>query len=241
MDVKGLKNLAVIPARGGSKRFPKKNIAQLNGKPLIFYTIESAIKSQCFDQIIFSSDDNIILNKARNYSELTVEKRAKKLSGDKVKVIELICELLNRQGLKEKFDTITLLLPTCPFRRASDIKEGFKLLNTKIDSVVSVTEFEFPIKMSIEYKNDSKFLKYLFNPSPLVTGNTRSQDHKPIFRPNGAFYISWWNKLQTNKNYFKGKVKGHAMPRENSVDIDNQTDLLYAETLLKRNSIKLDY
>jgi len=241
LNSNNLKNLAVIPARGGSKRFRKKNIAKLNGKPLICYTIESAIQSQCFDQIIFSSDNGEILNKAKNYSEITIEKRSKKLSGDKVKVIELIIEMLGRQDLNNKFDTITLLLPTCPFRRIKDIKEGFKLLSTKIDSVVSVTEFEFPIKMSIEYKNNSKLLKYLFNPSPLVTGNTRSQDHTPIFRPNGAFYISWWKKLKKNKNYFKGKVKGHAMPREHSVDIDNQTDLLYAETLLKRNSIELDY
>jgi CMP-N-acetylneuraminic acid synthetase len=241
MDVKDSNNLAVIPARGGSKRFPKKNITKLNGKPLIFYTIESAIKSQCFDQIIFSSDDNDILNKAQNYSELIVEKRAKKLSGDKVKVIELIVQLLNRKDLKDKFDTITLLLPTCPFRRASDIKEGFKLLNSKINSVVSVTEFEFPIKMSFEFKNDSNILKYIFNPSPLVTGNTRSQDHKPIFRPNGAFYISWWKKLIKNKNYFRGQVRGHIMPREYSVDIDNKAELLYAEILIKRNYIKLDY
>ena len=241
MDVKDLNNLAVIPARGGSKRFPKKNIAKLNGKPLIFYTIESAIKSQCFDKIIFSSDDNNILNKAQNYSEIIVEKRAKNLSGDTVKVIELIREVLNRQDLKDKFDTITLLLPTCPFRRASDIKEGFKLLNTKIDSVVSGTEFEFPIKMSFELKNDSNILKYIFNPSPLVTGNTRSQDHKPIFRPNGAFYISWWEKLKKDKNYFKGRVRGHIMPRAYSVDIDNKSELLYAEILLKQNLIKLDY
>jgi CMP-N-acetylneuraminic acid synthetase len=241
MVANNLKSLAVIPARGGSKRFRKKNIAKLNGKPLICYTIESAIQSQCFDQIIFSSDDDEILNEAKNYSEITIEKRSEKLSGDKVKVIELIIQILGRQDLKDKFDTITLLLPTCPLRRASDIKQGFKLLNKKIDSVVSVTEFEFPIKMSLELKNNSNTLKYIFDPSPLVTGNTRSQDHKPIFRPNGAFYISWWNKLQKNENYFKGKVKGHAMPREHSVDIDNQTDLLYAEILLKHNFIKLDY
>jgi CMP-N-acetylneuraminic acid synthetase len=241
MVANNLKSLAVIPARGGSKRFRKKNIAKLNGKPLICYTIESAIQSQCFDHIIFSSDDDEILNEAKNYSEITIKKHSEKLSGDKVKVIELIIQILGRQDLKDKFDTITLLLPTCPLRRASDIKQGFKLLNKKIDSVVSVTEFEFPIKMSLELKNNSNTLKYIFDPSPLVTGNTRSQDHKPIFRPNGAFYISWWNKLQKNENYFKGKVKGHAMPREHSVDIDNQTDLLYAEILLKHNFIKLDY
>lgn len=241
MKINGLKNLAVIPARGGSKRFPGKNIANLNGKPLIAYTIEAAIRSRCFNSIIFSSDDNEILDIARKYPEITAEKRPQKYAGDKVKVIELILSILNRKNLKNQFDTITLLLPTCPLRRVIDIKKGFQLLSKQIDSVVSVTEFEFPIKMSIEYKNNSKILKYLFNPSPLVTGNTRSQDHKPIFRPNGAFYISWWNKLKTNKNYFKGKVKGHGMPREHSVDIDNQTDLIYAEMLLEQNYIKLDY
>ena len=241
MDINNLKNLAVIPARGGSKRFPRKNIASLNGKPLIAYTIESAIQSRCFRKIIFSSDDNEILNIARKYPQITAEKRPRGFAGDKVKVIELILNILNRTNLQSQFDTITLLLPTCPLRRVSDIKKGFKLLNRKIDSVVSVTEFEFPIKMSIEFKNNSKLLKYIFNPSPLVTGNTRSQDHKPIFRPNGGFYISWWDKLKTNKNFFSGIIKGHDMPREHSVDIDNQTDLIYAEMLLRRSFIKLDY
>ena len=241
MQPKKLRNLAIIPARGGSKRFPRKNIANLNGKPLICYSIESAIRSECFDKIIFSSDDDEILSIAKNYSEISPEKRPAKFAGDTVKVIELACHMVDWPDLQKKFDTISLLLPTCPFRRASDIRQGFELLDKSVDSVVSLTPYEFPIKMSIEVDNVTGYLQYVFDPSPLVTGDTRSQDHKPIYRPNGAFYISWWHKFKLNRNYFKGNVKGHQMSRIYSVDIDDAVDLLFAEVLLGKNMVELDF
>jgi CMP-N-acetylneuraminic acid synthetase len=241
MQPEKLRNLAIIPARGGSKRFPGKNIAKLKGKPLICYSIESAIRSKCFDRIIFSSDDDEILSVAKNYAEIFPEKRPARFAGDTVKVLELVCHMVERPDLQNQFDTISLLLPTCPFRKASDIRQGFALMDKNVDSVISLTAYEFPIKMSIEVNDQTGFLQYVFNPSPLVTGDTRSQDHKPIYRPNGAFYISWWEKFKANRNYFKGNVKGHQMSRLYSVDIDDAVDLLFAEVLLDRNMVELDF
>jgi CMP-N-acetylneuraminic acid synthetase len=241
MKDKKIRNLAVIPARGGSKRLPKKNMASLNGKPLICYTIEAAIKSRCFDEIMLSSDDETILAVADNYPVIHREKRPPGLSGDTVKVIDLICHIIDRPSMQGKFDTISLLLPTCPFRKASDIGNGFGLLTADLDSVISVTTFEFPIKLSMEIEDNTQLVNYLFNPSPLVTGDTRSQDHRPIYRPNGGFYIAWWHKLKKNRNYFVGKVKGYPMHRNYSVDIDTEIDLLFAELLLKQKIIELEF
>lgn len=236
-----MKNLAIIPARGGSKRLPNKNIVKILNKPLVCYTIESAIASQCFDTIIFSSDSEKILSVARHYSELTVEKRDPLLAGDKVKVIDTVCEIVDRQQLQKKFDTISLLLPTCPFRRASDITNGISMMNQNLDAVVSATNFDFPIRLSFEVDDKSNELNYIFSPSPLVTGDTRSQDHKTAYRPNGAFYIAWWTSLKKNRNYFNGKTEGYVMPREYSIDIDEQFDIFIAEKLLQNNTVKLDF
>ncbi len=206
------KNLAIIPARGGSKRLPGKNIKEVNGKPLICYTIEAAIKSGCFDTILFSSDSEEILSVANEYKKITIDLRPDSLAGDKVKVIDAVCEIADRDEFQGKFDTISLLLPTCPFRRrATDIQNGFELLDRDIDSVISATNFDFPIRMSFEIDRDTQELQYIFDPSPLVTGNTRSQDHTPTYRPNGAFYISWWtNSKEQELLPGKGQRISHA-------------------------------
>ncbi|MCK4827635.1 acylneuraminate cytidylyltransferase family protein, partial [bacterium] len=180
MGEKKLTNLAIIPARGGSKRLPGKNIKEINGKPLICYTIEAAINSDCFDTLLFSSDSEEILSVARRYEQVTIDRRPASLAGDKVKVIDAVCEIIDREEMQNRFDTVSLLLPTCPFRRASDIRKGFDLLDQSVDSVISATSFEFPIRMSFELAENTQELRYLFDPSPLVTGNTRSQDHAPV-------------------------------------------------------------
>lgn len=240
MANKNHRHLAVIPARGGSKRLPKKNIAELYGKPLISYTIEAALGCGCFDKILFSSDDDKILTVAARYNGITIEKRPSALAGDKIKVIDLVREIVKRPDYQDRFDTLSLLLPTCPFRTSRDIDAGFELLTESIDSVVSATNFEFPIQMSMKIDNETKKVDYLFNPSPLVIDDTRSQDHRPVYRPNGGFYISWWHRLKINCNFFRGKVRGYVMSREKSADIDTKLDLLYAEFLLRQGVVRID-
>lgn len=239
MSEQTTKALAIIPARGGSKRLPGKNIKPIQGKPLISYTIEAAIKSSCFSKILVSSDDESILEVGRQYKEVDAEHRPARLAGDQVKVLELICEIADRSELKDNYDVIALLLPTAPFRQAKHIQAGFEQLTSDVDSVVSLTTYEFPPQLSVTLE-DNQLIAPVFNPCPLITGNTRSQDQQVIYRPNGGFYISWWKSFLSNQNFWKGKVKGYPMPRLASVDIDDETDLDYAEFLLKQGAYQLE-
>lgn len=239
MSIQSVQALAIIPARGGSKRLPGKNIKPLKGKPLISYTIEAAIKSNCFAKIILSSDSEEILQVGRQYEEVDAEVRPSQLAGDKVKALELVCEIADRPELQENYDVIALLLPTAPFRQAKDIQAGFAQLTPDIDSVVSLTTYEFPPQLSVTLE-ENQLIQPVFNPCPLITGNTRSQDQAVIYRPNGGFYISWWKSFLVNQNFWKGKVKGYPMPRLASVDIDDITDLQYAEFLLEQGAYQLD-
>lgn len=232
--------LAIIPARGGSKRLPRKNLQPLGRKPLVCHTIEAAIKSHCFETILLSSDDGEILALGKQYAEVKAEERPAQLAGDRVTALELVCEIADRSALQDHYDAIALLLPTAPFRKASDIQEGFKQLTADIDSVVSLTQYEFPPQLSITLSEQSHLIQPVFNPCPLITGNTRSQDQEIIYRPNGAFYISWWQSFLANRNFWKGKVRGYPMPRLASVDIDDANDLQYAQFLLDQGIYQLD-
>ena len=148
--------------------------------------------------------------------------------------------MADRKDLQREFDIIALLLPTCPFRRPFDLKEGIRLLTGDVDSVVSVTDYDFPPQLGVKVNPENGFLEGLFNPSPLVTGDTRSQDQERILRPNGGFYMAWWDRFLENRNFFKGKVKPHVMEREHSTDVDTIWDFEFAEFLLQSNKLILD-
>lgn len=224
-----MKNLCIIPARGGSKRFPNKNITNLNGKPLIKHTIDTVI--DLFDTIIVSTDSDSILQVVSFYENIIPIVRPDFLATDTSKVLQTVEWHFNKFPNGE-FDQIWLCLPTCPLRSKEDVINSQKLLTKNVDSVISITDFEFPPTLSL-IKNDNNFI-FENNPDkPFSNGNTRSQDHKPIFRPNGAIYGSWWKSFAMFKNFFKGIVKGYYMPRERSVDIDNKIDLQLAELILK--------
>jgi CMP-N-acetylneuraminic acid synthetase len=136
---------------------------------------------------------------------------------------------------KKHYDVICLLLPTCPLRTVDDIKNCLQLLDDKnVDGVVSVTDYEFPITLSL--KKDGEGWITENNPQhPFANSNTRSQDHEPFYRPNGAIYMMKTNYFGQYQNFFKGRVKGYYMVRERSVDIDDEIDLKYAEVLLRRS------
>jgi len=235
-------NLAIIPARGGSKRLPGKNIFPLNGKPLICYTVEAAIKSGVYDTIIVSSDSQDILDKCANYEGVTCELRDPNLAKDTTKVIELMVEIAHRDGYSDKYKTISLLLPTCPFRSGSDIKRGMDLLKDEDDSVVSISLMRDPVQLSMTYDDGSHVVNpdAVLSPSPLKTGNTRSQDFVSYYRANGGFYISWIDKFKANRNYFLGRVKGCVIDQDKIVDIDTELDMKWAEFLINNNYIPND-
>lgn len=226
-----MKKLCIIPARGGSKRLPRKNIKLLNGKPLVFYTIEAVLQSNTFNKIIFTSDDDEILNKVKkNYSEnnLTVLKRPRNLTSDTSKVIDTVIYFMDKA-----YEQTWLTLPTSPLKIAEDFIDAAKLLTLNDDSVLSYTEMEFPPTLGLKL-NKNNLLQDYDQSQPWQNGNTRSQDHHTVYRPNGALYGAWTSKLKENKNYYIGQTKGYFMPRSRSIDIDTQFEFDLAEFMLQK-------
>jgi len=224
-----MKKLCIIPARGGSKRLPRKNIKLLNGKPLIFYTIDAVLSSKVFDKVVFTSDDDEILVKVTtNYSTDTLKiiKRPAELASDTSKVIDTVMYFLD-----EEYDQTWLTLPTSPLKVAEDFTQAAQLLDENTDSVLSYTEMEFPPTLGLVVGQDNKLFDY-DKSLPWQNGNSRSQDHPTVYRPNGALYGSWTSKLKLNKNYYLGETKGYFMSRRRSIDIDTQFEFDLAEFIL---------
>ena len=231
MSKKIKQNIAIIPARGGSKRLPDKNIKMLGEKPLVNHTIEAALNSKSISSVMVSSDSEEILNIASSYSEVMIHRREDSLASDTATALELVENIY--LNLDDEYRFITLMLPTCPFRNSEHLDEGFGLLEDSDDGVISVTSYEFPITLNVPV--NEHYIQLSEN-SPLITGNTRSQNHKPSYRPNGGFYISRWSSFEKNRNFWKGDVKYYFMNRIHSIDIDDQIDLDFANMILNDGS-----
>lgn len=220
----------IIPARGGSKRLPNKNIKKLNNRPLVFYTISAALNSNSFDEIIFSSEDDKILKIVKDEfkDQISFHKRPSHLAVDTSKVIDTVIELIDKT-----YDQTWLSLPTSPLKLPSDYINAIEKLNNTIDGVVSVTEYEFPPSLGILI-NEEGFINDYHSSKPWQNGNTRSQDHQKVFKPNGSIYGMWTHKLSKSKSFYKGKIVGYQMPRERSIDIDTNFDFDFAEFFIKK-------
>jgi CMP-N,N'-diacetyllegionaminic acid synthase len=227
-----LKRKIIIPARGGSKRLPNKNLKILNGKPLIFYTIDAVLDSNKFHKIIFSTDDKRLIDLVEsNYTQekVFIHNRPSHLATDSSKVIETVIELID-----EEYDQTWLSLPTSPLKTKYDFKQSVDLLDNSCDGVISYTDMEFPPSLGILISDEGSVIDY-HESKPWQNGNTRSQDHQKVFRPNGSIYGMWSSKLKESKSFYKGKIKGYYMSRSKSIDIDSQFDFDFAEFIMKSN------
>ena len=220
-----MKRLAVIPARGGSTRLPDKNIFPLGGKPLVRWTVEAVVNSNCFDKIIVSTDSDKIFDAV---SDLPVERHVRPAEHATVKATVLKA-MINLMENHEKYDVFSYFLPTCPFVTSDDIAKGVALLDKGADSVVSITEFIDSLQLACIMKGNDVVPIY----DNLTSGLTNSKYIQKYHRPSGAFYMSRWDNILENKNFFKGDVKGIVIPRERSVDIDDKFDMFIAESMLK--------
>lgn len=229
MSENNKQNIAIIPARGGSKRLPGKNTKLLGGKPLVGYSIEAALKSKSISAVMVSSDSEEILNIASSYNEVIIHRRKKSLASDTATALELVEDIF--LSLNDEYNFITLMLPTCPFRNSQHLDEGFSLLKDSDDGVVSVTSYEFPISLNVPVNKN--YIELSEN-SPLITGNTRSQNHKPSFRPNGGFYVSRWSSFDKYRSFWKGDVKYYLMNKIHSIDIDDQFDFDIANMIINK-------
>jgi CMP-N-acetylneuraminic acid synthetase len=224
-----MNNLGFIPARAGSKRLPRKNHMTLGGRTIVQRAVDSALESEWFQNVVVSTDDAEVVTSIPSDERVLIDHRPQELATDTATVLEAVLELMGRWRSDGKvYDTITILLPTCPFRKAEHIRKGFRLLEEGVDSVISVAEYDFPWEMALDLGGDAS-LSPAVQPSPLITGNTRSQDRRCVYHPNGAFYIGRWDVVERDRNFFKGRVRGVPMDDYHSADIDNPIDFKVAE------------
>tara|TARA_B100001559_G_scaffold303256_1_gene291717 strand:- start:839 stop:1525 length:687 start_codon:yes stop_codon:yes gene_type:complete len=211
-----MKSLAIIPARGGSKRFPKKNIVKFKNHPIISYTIEAAIKSNCFEKVVVSSEDDEIKKISKKYGA-EIHNRPLKLAGDKTKVAEVLIDCLKfYERQKEKFDVICCLFPTSPLRDYKDIKSVMKIMNSNnCEYVMAITKMPYPAWQSLKEKK-----KNVFQPVWPELIDSSSQRMGDFYIDNGSTYAIKVESLKKNKSLNGNKIMGHKMSYMKSVDID---------------------
>lgn len=219
------KRLAVIPARGGSTRLKDKNLHPLGGKPLIGWTIEAVLGSGAFDTVVVSTDSERIAEVARSYAGVDVHERPAQYATERVTVLDALVAMMAEV---ERHDVFAYFLPTCPFRNAADIAAGAALLTPEVDSVISVTAYEAPPQFAMIKRGDTLIPVF----DNLTLGATNSKFIQRYHRPNGGFYMTWWDRLLEHRNFYVGEVRGHEMPRERALDIDVKVDVLVAEAAL---------
>ncbi len=232
-----LKILAIIPARGGSKGIPKKNIRLLAGKPLIGYSINVAKKSKFLNYVVVSTDDSDIAAYAKE-NGVDVIDRPPAISNDESPVLDTIIHtiltLKENDGLLP--DIIVLLQPTSPLRNAEDIDGAIQLfLAGKFDSVISVCQTEHSPYWC--FKISGTKLIPLFNKKMSLA---RRQDLPQTYRPNGAIYITTPRSLKKNCGFMTDNTAPYIMPIERSIDIDNQLDFSLAESLIEKSEKFID-
>lgn len=220
--------LAVVPARGGSKGVPGKNVRPLAGKPLIAWTIDEARKSRLIDRLVASSDDEGILAVARDHGCETPFVRPSELAGDDTPGV---LPVLHAVEALPGFDIVVLLQPTSPLRSVTDIDDCLRLLAEKGGSVTTVTEnSKSPYWM---YRlGDGDRLQPILKDDE---GPVRRQDAAPTYALNGAVYAVDVDWLLAERVMVKaGRTLGVRMPHERSVDIDTELDFAWAEFLIGR-------
>ena len=227
-----MKNIAIIPARSGSKGLKDKNIKLLNGKPLLTYSIEAALKSKCFDVVFVSTDSKKYANIAKQYGAEVPFLRSKKNSSDKSNAWDVIREVLeNYKKLGKEFDTFTYLQPTSPLRTSTDIKKAYKLYKElKANSIVSICDTEVSPLYCYHLPKNNLLSKVL----NVDNENKRRQDAGTYYTMNGAIYLANVNNFLKTNDIYKNKCYAYVMDKKSSIDIDDEMDFKYAEALLKR-------
>ena len=224
------KNIAIIPARGGSKRIPKKNIKKFLGKPIIAYSIQSAIKSNIFDDVIVSTDDDEIAKIAIKYGAKVPFIRSQKNSNDYATISDVLTEVVNNYtSLNINIENICCILPTAPFVTVERLLEAQTLFETnKYLSVFPVLEFSYPVKRSL-VKNEDGSVRMEWPEHK----NTRSQDLIPHYHDSGQFYFIKKDALLNEKTMFTSKSGVIQLSHLEVQDIDTIDDWKNAEIKYK--------
>ena len=221
-------NVAVIPARGGSKRIPRKNIKEFLGKPIIAYSIEVAKYSRCFERIIVSTDDQEIANVAQQYGAEVPFIRSSHLSDDFTGTNAVVADTLRR--INSKIDYVCCIYATSPFIQATTLSSGLELLrrNPDIEFAITVTSFPFPVQRCVKLLPG----QHLTMREP-ENRMTRSQDLEEMYHDAGQVYWGTPDAFLSDKPLFFNNTKAIVLPRHLVQDIDTQEDWDRAEIMYR--------
>jgi N-acylneuraminate cytidylyltransferase len=224
-----MSNLCIIPARGGSKRIPKKNIKSFLGKPIIAYSIEAAIQSKLFTEIMVSTDCQETAEIAQEYGAKVPFLRSKENSNDFATTYDVIKEVIDEYKKNEvNFKNICCIYACAPFVTANKLKQAYQeLSNSKVDAIFPVIEYSFPIQRAIKINNGK--IK-LFNTKYL---NTRSQDLDKSYHDAGQFYLMKSEKILKKGRIITDNCSSIIITELEGQDIDNDTDWKLAELKFK--------
>ncbi|KPA09268.1 pseudaminic acid CMP-transferase [Candidatus Magnetomorum sp. HK-1] len=218
--------LAIIPARAGSKRIPKKNIKLFCGKPIIAYSIEEALKSECFDEIMVSTDDEEIVNIAHHYQASVPFMRDPSTSTDHAGIMDVVLEVVQKykNELNLHYDYVCCILATAPFVTAQIIQSAYQILIKKnVSSVFPIVRYSYPIQRSLKLKDNRTKMLWPEN------YNKRSQDLEPVFHDAGIFYWLNLSFFPGKDNMFDDNAVGIELPEIFVQDIDTLSDWEIAE------------
>ena len=219
--------IAVIPARGGSKRIPRKNIKPFYGKPMIAWSIEAAINAKCFDRVIVSTDDDEIADISSTYGAEIPFRRPKHLADDSTPTTPVIAhaiQALEKEGIE--IDHACCIYATAPFIRSKDLRLGIEMLEKCGDFVFPVTSFPFPIQRGLR-RADNGCIEMLWPENFTV----RSQDLEESFHDAGQFYWGTREAWVDQKPIFLSHTYPIILPRYRVQDIDTFEDWECAETI----------
>ena len=225
---------AFVPARSGSKRLPGKNIKLLAGKPLVVWTLQAFIDSDKVDNVIFSTDSKEyweIVSDYINSDKLVLDYRSLEEAGDNVKIFDYLRNE-NHKIFGNRKGFFILALPTAPLRKTIHINEAIDLFENHGKPVFSAVQYGFSI--SFAFKKENNGWSPIFKNSPMITGNTRSQDQAEIYHPNGAIYIRSIDDLRsTGLSTLYDDAIPYIMSDIHSADIDNEIDFMFAAAIIK--------
>lgn len=227
--VRSMKIVAIIPARGGSKRIPKKNIINFQGKPMIAWTIEAALESEVFSDVIVSTDDIEISNIAKQYGASVPFLRTKN-NDDHSTVSDVIVHAL--EELEEDYDVVVMLMANCPLRNANDIKNAIDFFKENKNSAFQLSSFKFGWMNpwwahSIEKEHIGKPLL------PKNDATIRSQDLKDLYCITGAIWIANVKEIMESKTFYGKNYTLKPINWKNAVDIDDYEDLEMANIIFQ--------
>jgi len=215
-----ISNIAIIPARGGSKRIPRKNIKDFLGKPIIAYSIEAALKSKLFDEVMVSTDDEEIAEIARKFGANVPFFRSTENANDYAITVDVLVEVFEAyKDLSKTFEVGCCIYPTAPFVSAETLQKAFDLLQSQnLDTVYPVQKFAFPPQRGVIFQENK--LRWQ---SP-ENAQARSQDLTPLYHDAGQFYFFRTEKLIKNHSILTDNTSGIVISEMEAHDIDTEED-----------------